>query len=297
MMRFIKGSLKKIIFSLAFFCLTTFVAYCQTTQPARTPEDIIIAGAAPVVFLQEGVITPTHESAPCFTPDGNTVYFAINDTIYISKMVNGKWAKPGVALFSRKFGNWDPSLSPDGKRLVFVSDRPLDGMPQDSSQKNDHLWYMDHLSGDNWSKPRHFDAPVNVDGFNNYGPSISNSGTVYFCSKGRDGNKEMCGYYAKRIGNHYDKPKLLALNGSNDIYDPCIAPDERYIIFVSGNDLYISYRNGDEWGQGQKLGPQVNNGNANHDPYVSPDGKMLYYSQNHAQGILMIQINVPESNH
>ncbi|MDB5142305.1 MAG: hypothetical protein JWQ66_1018 [Mucilaginibacter sp.] len=296
-MHFIKGSLKKIIFSLVIFCITTFAAYCQITQSTHAAADIIVAGSAPVVFLQEGMTTPTHESAPCFTPDGNTAYFAIKETIYFSKFVDGKWVEPAAAPFSKQWANWDPSLSADGKRLIFVSDRPLDGMPQDKPQKSDHLWYMDHLSGDNWSKPRHLDAPVNLDGFNNYGPSISNSGTVYFCSQGRDGNKGMCGYYAKQLGNHYDKPKLLALNGSNDIYDPFIAPDERYIIFVSGLDLYISYCKGHEWTQGQKLGVQVNNGNANHDPYVSPDGKMLYYSESHAPGILMIPINIARDNH
>jgi Tol biopolymer transport system component len=260
-------------------------------------QNIIDTDSKATVFTQEGMPTPTHESAPCFAPDGKTVYFAINETIYFSKLVNGKWGKPAVAPFSTQWGNWDPSMSSDGKRLIFVSDRPLEGMPRDKPQKNDHLWYMDRLSGDNWSKATHLDAPVNLDGFSNYGPSISKSGTVYFCSKGRDGNQGMRGYYAKRLGNHYEKPKLLALNGNSDIYDPCIAPDESYIIFVSDNELYISYRNGDEWLAGQKLNPQVNNGNPNHDPYVSPDGKMLYYSQNHAQGILMIPIDVPKSNH
>jgi Tol biopolymer transport system component len=296
-MQFLTKIVKGLALNFTIISCTGFAAFSQNTQPTSLQANFINTGAKATVFVQEGVPVPTHESAPCFTPDGNTVYFAIMETIYFSKQDNGKWLKPTVAPFSKQWGNWDPSMSPDGKLLVFVSDRPLDGIPQNKTQKNDHLWYMDHLSGDNWSKPRHLDAPVNLDGFNNYGPSISNSGTVYFCSKGRDGNKGMCGYYAKRLGNHYEKPKLLALNGSNDIYDPCIAADERYIIFVSGNDLYISYRNGDEWLAGQKLGPQVNNGNANHDPYVSPDGKMLYYSQSHAPGILMIPINVSMSNH
>ena len=50
---------------------------------------------------------------------------------------------------------------------------------------------------------------------------------------------------------------------------------------------------GNDWSQGQKLGPEVNNGNGNSDPYISPDGKMLYYSQDHAPGILMIPVNIP----
>jgi len=39
----------------------------------------------------------------------------------------------------------------------------------------------------------------------------------------------------------------------------------------------------------------VNNGKSNFDPYVSPDGKTLYYSQDKAPGILMIPVNIPAS--
>ncbi len=285
-MHFIKGFSKKIILSLIITwcaCLTAF------------SQNIIDANSKPTVFVQEGVSLPNDQSVATFMPDGNTVYIAAGQTICFSKMVNNKWTKPTVAAFSGQWKDWDPALSPDGKRLVFVSTRPLDDMPQNKPQKNAHLWYVDRLSGDGWSKPKHLDAPVNLEGLNDYGPSVSSSGTICFCCRGRDGNKGMGGYYTKWLGDHYDKPKLLSLNGNNEIYDPFIAPDERYIIFVSNGDLYISYRHGNDWSQGNKLGPQVNNGKGNSDPYVSTDGKTLYYSQDHAPGILMIPINLPPS--
>lgn len=278
---------KKLIISLIIACSPSLAAYCQ---------NIVNPGSKPEVFTQEGVAKTDDESVAAFTPDGNTAYIANGQTIVISKKANGKWSKPTVAPFSGQWKDWDPALSPDGKRLVFVSNRPVDtAVNQNKPQKNHHLWYVDHISGDQWSAPKHFDAPVNLLGFNDYGPSVSGSGTVCFCSKNRDGNKGMGGYYAKWLGDHYDKPKLLALNGASEIYDPFIAPDEHYIIFVSDGELYISYRNGDNWTQGQKLGPEVNNGNGNSDPYISPDGKMLYYSQDHAPGILMIPVHIPAS--
>jgi Tol biopolymer transport system component len=288
LMYFIGTLSKKLILSLIITCGSSLIAFCQ---------NIVSPGSKPEVFTQEGVATPNNESVSTFNPDGNTAYIADGQTIVFSKKINGKWTKPTVAPFSGQWKDWDPALSPDGKRLVFVSNRPVDtAVNQDKPQKNHHLWYVDHISGDQWSKPKHFDAPVNLLGFNDYGPSVSGSGTVCFCSKGRDGYKGMGGYYAKWMGDHYDKPKLLSLNGNNDIFDPFIAPDERYIIFVSNGELYISYRQGNDWTQGQKLGPEVNNGNGNSDPYVSPDGKMLYYSQDHAPGILMVPVNIPASS-
>lgn len=284
-MYFINNIPKKLILSLAIFGCSSLYAFCQ---------DIIVPNSKPEVFTQEGVILPNNESVSTFTPDGKTVYLADGTTICFSKKVNGKWAKPAVAPFSGHWKDWDPAFSPDGKRLIFVSNRPADtATDQSKPQKNHHLWYVEHLSGDQWSKPKHLDAPVNLYGFNDYGPSVSSLGTVCFCSRGRDGNKGMGGYYAKWMGDHYDKPKLLSLNGNSEIYDPFIAPDERYILFVSNGDLYISYRQRNEWSQGQKLGPEVNNGKGNSDPYISPDGKMLYYSQDKAPGILMIPVNIP----
>jgi Tol biopolymer transport system component len=285
-MQLIKIS-KELTFSLAIICCTTLAAFCQ---------NIVSPGSKPEVFIQEGVATPNNESVSAFMPDGNTVYIADGQVIVFSKKINGKWGKPTVAPFSGQWKDWDPALSPDGKRLIFVSNRPVDtAANQDKPQKNHHLWYVDHISGYQWSKPKHFDAPVNLKGFNDYGPSVSGSGTVCFCSRGRDGNKAMGGYYAKWLGDHYDNPKLLLLNGNSEIYDPFIAPDEHYIIFVSNGELYISYRQGNDWTQGQKLGPEVNNGNGNSDPCISPDGKMLYYSQDHAPGILMVPVNIPAS--
>jgi WD40-like Beta Propeller Repeat len=61
--------------------------------------------------------------------------------------------------------------------------------------------------------------------------------------------------------------------------------------------LYTSYHHNDEWSAGQKLISTVNNGIYSGGPYVSPDGKMLYYSQEHAPRILMIPlIRMPANN-
>src|ERR1700752_2468019 len=94
-------------------------------------QDIVDPAAQPKVFLQEGVSTPNNESVSTFMPDGKTVYMADGQTIVFSKKVGGKWTKPATASFSGQWKDWDPALSPDGERLIFVSTRPLEEMPQD----------------------------------------------------------------------------------------------------------------------------------------------------------------------
>lgn len=298
-MQFLSVLLREIIFGVIITWCTIFSSFGQSSSPAALQANIVNADAKPVVFIPGVVSTPDDEFAPSFTPDGKTVYFSSGSAteIYFSKLVNGKWSKPKMAAFSGSWKDMDPFISPDGNRLFFSSYRPLDGAPQNKPQKNAHIWYVDHLSGDKWSAPHHLGAPVNLEGINNYAPSVSRSGTLCFFSPGRDINNKGKSYYAKWLGDHYDEPKVLSLNGANGVRDPFISPDESYLIFVSGNDLYISYHDGNDWSAGQKLSAQVNSGDANGSPYVSPDGKMLYYTANHAPGILMIPVNISKNTH
>jgi len=260
-------------------------------------QNIIAPGAKPAIFLQEGVTVPNDQSAPSLTPDLKSVYLSDHNSICFSKKVNGKWTKPVIIAISGKWKDWDAALSPDGKRMIFVSNRPMEGIPQDKPQPNAHLWYADALPDNTWTQPKHIDAPVNLDGFNDFAPSISKTGSICFCSRGRNGNKGMCAYYAKWLGDDFDKPKRLVLNGDNDTFDPYISPDESYIIFASEKALFISYREGDDWTAGRRLGEQVNvAGSQNGGPYVSPDGKMLYYSSSLTDGIMMIPVNIPHKN-
>jgi len=297
-MLFVNDQSKKNIYCLIIFCCATFVAYCQNTQSAPLQANIIPANAKTAIFAPGVISTTNDEFAPSFTPDGNTVYFSgVSSAIYFSKRLNGKWGEPKVAPFSGHWEDMDPFISPDGKRLFFSSRRPLDGAPQGKPQKNAHIWYVDHLSGDNWSVPHHLEAPVNLEGIDNYAPSVSSLGTLCFFSPHRDINNKGKSYYTKWQGNHYNEPTVLSLNGPNGVRDPFISADEHYLIFVSGTDIYISYHKANDWSAGQKLGRVVNNGKTNYSPYLSADSKTLYYSVDNTKGILMIPVNINPITH
>lgn len=279
---------KELVYGIIITWCSVFSAFGQTNPAATERPDIVDTAAKPMVFAEGVVSTPYTEWATSFTPDGNTVYFsqgAIYWTICFSKRVDGKWTKPEVANISGKWVDTDPFISPDGKRMIFMSNRPLPGAAQDKHQPNYHLWYADLIADNKWGEPVHLPAPINMEGVNNYAPSISSSGTLFFCSRDREGHAGMSSYSAKWLGDHFDQPKLLALNGKEETQDPFVAPDESYIVFVSGNDLYISYRNADGYTTGQKLGKPVNNGDSNSSPCISRDGKMLYYSSSRMQGM------------
>src|ERR1700743_3473273 len=84
----------------------------------------IADGAKSTVFMADSAATPNDESTPTFAPDGKTVYIANGGHICFSTKAGGHWTKPKAVAFSGKYNDWDPTLTPDGKRLLFVSNRP-----------------------------------------------------------------------------------------------------------------------------------------------------------------------------
>ncbi|HXD76541.1 MAG TPA: hypothetical protein VN616_01975, partial [Puia sp.] len=207
---------------------------------------MIDAGATAQPFAPGIVASRYDEWATSFSPDDKTVYFSRGGyywTICFSQYKNGTWQRPHVASFSGKWKDTDPFVSPDGKKLFFVSNRPIGEMAGDASgspargagavgggtgvatgtaaaerpHPNFHLWYVERLAGGNWGKPHHIGDAVNIDSGNNYGPSVSAKGTLYWCSRNRQGNPGMQGYAATWLGDHYDQPKMVRVPGVNSI--------------------------------------------------------------------------------
>ncbi|MDB5115704.1 MAG: hypothetical protein JWQ79_1196 [Mucilaginibacter sp.] len=252
-------------------------------------QNFVKSGALAEIFAPGIISTEAGEFAPTFTGDGKTVYFTGGPTfIYCSKLVNEKWTIPVLANFSGKWKDMDPFLSPDGQRLFFSSYRPVSGKVQ---LKFAHIWYVERLSNGQWSAAHHLDEPVNLDGVNNYAPAVSSSGTLYFYSPNRDINHKSS-YSSKWLGDHYGAPQLVPIISEGGIHDPYISPDERFLIFISGGSIYISFKTNNSWSVRQSFGPEVNKGDKNSSPCLSPDRRTLYYSSDKANGILKIPINL-----
>jgi outer membrane protein OmpA-like peptidoglycan-associated protein len=71
-----------------------------------------------------------------------------------------------------------PSISPDGKRLYFVSDRP-------GGLGGTDIWYCDDLGGQ-WGAPKNIGPKVNTPGSEMY-PFVTADSTLYFSSDGQPG--------------------------------------------------------------------------------------------------------------
>ncbi len=257
-----------------------------------------VAAQSASALLAPGVIsTGDDEWGFTMTAEGNTVYFNKSDrgyklqTIVESKRAGGSWSTPRVASFSGRYRDIDPALSPDGRMLVFASNRPRESGGE--TRKDFDLWAVDRLDDGRWSAPRHLGDKVNSSG-SETNSSIAADGTLYFAgTTGPVGKRDL--YRVRRSGGGYGVREKLSTPISTDDDDSnhFIAPDQSYLLFLSSragghseNDLYIVFRDGDGWSLPKNLGPGINRPGTSgvFTPFVSADGKTLYYAARFASG-------------
>ncbi len=97
-------------------------------------------------------------------------------------------------------------------------------------------------------------------------------------------------YSSKSIGGEFQKAISLgdSINTPNYEADVFIDPNESYIIFcaerkgsLGQGDLYISFKKPDgAWTKSKNMGQLVNSKEHEFCPYVSKDGKYLFYTRN-----------------
>jgi Tol biopolymer transport system component len=260
-------------------------AVAASTPPYRAAGPL----KEPTLFAEAVVSTGGYESHPAFTPDGATLYFvrstpAFTDwTIYVTRFADGRWSAPAVAPFSGKHRDADPFVTADGKQLYFISDRPTEGAKKEDMD----IWVMDKQKEGGWGEPRNLGAPVNTAG-SEWFPTLAASGTLYFGSDRRGGKGRTDLYKARRAGGTFADPENLgdAVNSAANEYEPCVAPDESFLVFMAGGrpdglgggDLYVSYRKDGKWTPAKNLGKTVNGPALEISPYLSPDGKSFFFS-------------------
>lgn len=263
---------------------------------------IVMATPSQGKLIGPGVIsTGAKETSAAMAPNGDTLYFMRSDlaekddTILVSHRDGAHWSKPKVASFSGRWHDSEPTLSPDGKRLYFVSNRPVHagGAPL-TVRSHGHvyagtnLWYVERQADGHWSSPKHVDGALN-DGNAIYNPTVAANGDIYFSAHRPDSGRAYQIYVARRTANGYATPQRLDLGSiTHNRMDPAIDPQERFLVYAGNEgdslgraDLYIVFRKPDgSWSKPLHLPAGVNSSALENAPSMGPVFGELFVSSN-----------------
>jgi len=280
--------MKTLLFTLAFVLMLSDgyprsvcsdSSYLGQTHPGNNPQ-----------IFAPGIISLNNrlETYPTFSPDGNEMFFSVVNSAWTAgkilhtREVNGIWTAVDTASFSdNDFLNWESFISPNGNRQFFTSNRP--------QSSGTDIWSVDRISDSTWTSPAHLAAPVNsssADGSS----CVTNNGTLYFKSLRGGGIGGSVLYRSKLAGGVYSQVESLGdiIQTGPGESEPFMAPDERYIIFISetrpggqgGWDLWICFMKPDSsWTDPVNMGADVNTPDDEYGPRVTADGKYLFFTR------------------
>lgn len=225
-----------------------------------------------------------------FSADGKTAYWTAWNgnwgsdptsprTIYTSTRRGGCWSSPVVAAFSGVFNDDDPFVSPDGKWLYFVSDRPA---VEGGETTRGDIWRF-RISGS--GVPERLDVSS---GAAEYSPVVTNTGALYFASDREGGPGQGDLYRAAPDGERFARPELLGatINSPNGEWNLWVSPDETDMVFEASSrstnisvpgDLYYSWRTPAGWAEAVPVS-RLNTAGSDLLPRLHPDGETLYFT-------------------
>ena len=182
----------------------------------------------------------------------------------------------------------DPSLTADGLKMVFSSDRPV-GDPWKSD-----LWITSRKSiGADWSRPVNLGQRANGAGWDGHPYIAENGRAIYFSSNRKNAGHGGSDLYVTRSdtkGGWASAENLgRTVNSSAGEMGPTVSSDGLVLVFFSldrpgghGNhDLWMTHRDSitDPWSTPVNLGPPVNTAGWETPRGISSDGKLLLFDR------------------
>lgn len=270
-------------------CTLLLATACQRKDQYKA-LDAYLPTTTPQVFSPDIISLPNRfEQYNCFSPNGTELYLSLTDA---------DWNYSGIFHTSYQGGHWTPldtsavtKNQQDGGEPVIYQN----ALYFVSIRHHENPWHTDiykaERQGTTWAEPIRLTGGINSSA-NEWHPSFTNTGTVYFSSERGEERYQADIYKANpspSTPNHYQEAIKLP-DGINTPYndcDPLIAPDESFLIFHSNrpggygeHDLYITFKTQENtWTPPKNMGPQINTAEWEIGPALSPDGEYLFFTR------------------
>ena len=195
-----------------------------------------------------------------------------------------------------QFSEHSPVISSDDKLLIFTSRGEnvtgATGSVSDKKNKSvaaDGEYYEDifearRIDDENWEKPRSLSGVLNGKGHDASTQLFDNDTKLLMYRNDNNGDI----FVSDKAGGDWGVPKPLDANINSKAYegDAFITPDGLTLYFATGRysedgtlDLYYSTRvAGGDFGPAKTLGANINTKYDDDSPYLSKNGKTLYFS-------------------
>lgn len=257
-------------------CLIVVAALAGCTSKASLPA------SEAQRWTPQAIASDQYETTPTFTADGREIYFFKADPafsayrLYWSRCEANGWspamqvpfAAPPPAIES------DPGITPDGKRLYYISTRQAPG------SDDFDIWYVDRVS-DGWGPPQRLPAPVNSTA-SELLPRADASGNLYFGSARDGGHGGGDIYVATQRNGRWQVANVGApVSTAAFEYEAEISRDGRTMVIVADrgdkSHLYRFEKTGDGWVERGRIPAKPDVFQVG--PLLSPDAKRLLFAQ------------------
>lgn len=213
------------------------------------------------------------------------------------------------------YDDYSPVLTPDGKGLFYVSRRPDTkggGINPDDQRYFEDVYYSKWNETDNeWGDATNDVERLNSDGFDALSYLSPDGETAYLTintsvlkQKNTTRSSDICISHKSKEGR-WSTPKPIDNKSINTTFfdgAPSLTADGNTMYFVSDrdgersrSDIYVVYKTGNKWGTAKKLPMSVNTKGDETTPFITPDGRYLFYSSNGRKGMGGYDIYVTEN--
>ncbi len=269
--------------------LFVIIPFFGLTQNIDYPGDIE-PGDSALLFAPDLINTGLFTRDFSMSPDGQEIYFSImagrSAVIMVSKKENGKWQEPVIASFSgnQKYNDFEPHVSPDGNKIYFLTTRPTEGQDEKPGWQNQNI-FMVERTNNGWSEPHDVGAPINTIN-NEYYPSLTNSGKLYFNHSVQFADVGI--YCSEMKDEKFLEPQKISFKNDStlSLFNQTISRDEDFIL-ACGNEkgtrkparYYVAFNLGDNnWSDMYDLTEYLGHiGGRAASISLSPDGKYIFF--------------------